>query len=89
MFINCSNMVEAPELPAAGLVGTIQAYIRMFYNCSKLNYVKCLADIDNASDTSEWLYGVASTGTFVKSASATDWPSGVDGIPTGWTVVDV
>ena len=45
----------------------------MFYNCSKMNYIKCLAtDISANEFTSGWLTSVASTGTFVKAASA-DW----------------
>lgn len=30
----------------------------------------------------------SSSGTFVKAASMNDWTSGVDGIPSNWTVVD-
>jgi hypothetical protein len=36
--------------------------------------------------TYNWVAGVASTGTFVKNASATWDVSGVNGIPSGWTV---
>ena len=35
-----------------------------------------------------WVYGVASSGTFVKQASTT-LPTGWSGIPDGWTVETV
>ena len=58
----------------------------MFNNCSKLNNIKCLAtDISATSCLTNWVKGVASSGTFVKDANTT-WPEGVSGIPTGWTV---
>ena len=61
----------------------------MFYNCNNLNYVKMLAtDISASSCLQAWLYGVASTGTFVKAASMTELPSGTSGIPANWTVED-
>ena len=37
--------------------------------------------------TNKWVSGVASSGTFVKNSAATWNVTGVDGIPTGWTVV--
>jgi hypothetical protein len=38
------------------------------------------------SYTSNWVSGVSSTGTFVKNAAATWDVTGVNGIPSGWTV---
>lgn len=84
MFYGCSNLQRAPELPAETLITS--CYNQMFYNCSKLNYVKCLAtDISAANSHNNWLYGVAASGTFVKPASMTGWPSGAAGIPSGWS----
>ena len=37
--------------------------------------------------TGEWVSGVAATGIFVKNSAATWETIGVDGIPTGWTVI--
>lgn len=87
MFYGCENLISGPTLPAAVL--TNNCYYRMFYNCKKLSRVKCLAttNIATSSSTSEWLINTAATGTFVKAAGAT-WPSGGNGIPSGWTVVD-
>ena len=87
MFYYCGNLVKAPTLPAATLV--YAAYQQMFDNCKKLNYVKCLATNISATDcTSSWLNQVAATGTFVKHPNMTSWPSGKDGIPRNWTVID-
>ncbi len=91
MFMNCTSLTTAPDLPAATLV--LGCYSTMFGGCTSLNYVKCLAtDISADYCTSDWLWGVAETGTFVKAAGMNDWPVGpdaygyVDGIPEGWTV---
>ena len=88
MFYGCTHLTTAPSLPAATLVQ--YCYYRMFYNCSSLNSVTCLAtDISAQSCTSEWLRNVASSGTFTKSESMTGWTSGVNGIPSGWTVKSI
>lgn len=87
MFYKCTSLTTAPELPATTLASL--CYFYMFYGCSNLNSVICLAtDISASSCTSSWLNGVSATGTFTKAASMNDWTTGVDGIPSGWTVVD-
>ena len=64
----------------------------MFYNCTKLNYIKALfTTTPSSSYTSNWIYGVSSTGTFVKSKDAT-WNTtpgalSTKGVPAGWTVI--
>ena len=88
MFLNCINLTTAPELPATTLAS--YCYGQMFYGCSKLNHVEALFTTDPLSvsdSTTDWLYGVADTGTFVKSSSATWDVSGSSGIPDGWTVI--
>ena len=61
----------------------------MFYGCTKLKYIKCLAtDISATNCTYNWVNGVASTGTFVKAAVIESWTTGDSGIPTGWTVLN-
>ena len=85
MFYGCSNLTTAPELPAPTLAQG--CYQEMFGGCSKLNYIKCLAtDISASNCLSNWVPGVASTGTFVKKPNMSRWPTGASGIPTGWTV---
>ena len=72
-------------LPATTLAE--HCYEEMFSGCAKLNYIKCLAtDILASYCTQGWLFNVASTGTFVKNASMTSWTTGVNGIPSRWTV---
>ena len=61
----------------------------MFYGCSSLNYIKCLATTPSTEYTSNWVDGVAASGTFIKNSAATWNVTGVDGIPSGWTVQDV
>lgn len=80
-----SALRNAPELPATTL--EVGSYYAMFTGCTLLNYVKCLAtDISAYNCTKGWLDDVAESGTFVKAAGMTDWTTGVNGIPTGWTV---
>ena len=87
MFEGCSSLTNAPALPATTL--KFMCYSNMFRNCTKINYIKCLAtDISAPSCTSNWVSGVASTGTFVKNPNMTSWTEGTSGIPTGWTVID-
>ena len=85
MFSYCYSLTAAPELPAKVL--TYYCYKSMFRHCPHLNYVKCLAtDISADSCTTDWLESVSETGTFVKDASMNDWTTGINGIPSGWTV---
>lgn len=85
MFYGCTSLTTAPELPATTLTSSCYQY--MFYGCSNLNYIKCLAtDISASSCTSNWVSGVKSSGTFVKNSTMTSWTTGVNGIPSGWTV---
>ena len=87
MFYNCTSLTTAPALPATTL--TNYCYQEMFYGCKKLNYIKCLAtDISANYCTEDWVGGVASTGTFVKNPNMSGWTTGINGIPTGWTVQD-
>ena len=97
MFSNCTSLVKAPELRATTLAEC--CYTSMFYGCSSLNEVNCYmpstiseediptytGDGSNAS-MEQWLKDVSSTGTFYTNKDA-DWPSGTNGIPTGWNRV--
>ena len=84
MFNKCTSLTQAPELPVTTLA--YGCYYEMFKGCTSLNKVTCLAtDLSAADCTTNWLSGVASSGTFTK-ASGADWSSGTSGIPAGWTV---
>ena len=88
MFSGCTSLTNAPELPATNLV--YACYRNMFTDCTNLNYIKILATNFSTNDNCfvNWVDGVASSGTFVKKANAT-FPSGVSGIPNGWTVQNI
>jgi hypothetical protein len=87
MFYYCSGLLEISNLPAKVLQA--QCYQSMFYGCSKLNYIKMLAtDISASNCLTSWVYNVSSTGTFVKASEMTSLPTGSNGIPSGWTVVN-
>ena len=87
MFSHCTRITTAPILSATTLARS--CYHHMFYGCSSLNYVKCLATDILADDcTYRWLNNVSSTGTFVKASGMNDWTTGMNGIPSGWTVQD-
>ena len=85
MFRECTSLTTTPALPATTLVKA--CYSGMFYGCSNLTSVTCNAtDISAIYCVNGWLYDVAAAGTFYKNASMNDWPTGEDGIPSGWTV---
>jgi hypothetical protein len=46
-------------------------------------------DISVSNCLNNWVYGVASTGIFVKMAAMTSLPTGNSGIPSGWTVENI
>lgn len=85
MFRGCSSLEDAPDLLATDL--STACYCKMFKDCTNLSYVKCLAinNINTNESTLEWLDGTAASGTFFKNSNAT-WPTGSNGIPSGWTV---
>ena len=85
MFKNCTSLTTAPVLPATLLKSRCYRY--MFQGCTNLNYIKAMfTTIPGTDYTKDWVSGVASSGTFVKNTAATWNVTGVDGVPTGWTV---
>ena len=93
LFSGCTNIVEVSEgfLPATTLVTT--CYSSMFSGCTSLNSITCLATNYKSGATgctSGWVKNVAANGTFYKSRNALAgiWPTGVNGIPSGWTVIN-
>ena len=85
MFKGCTNLTTAPVLKANSLA--YGCYQEMFYGCSRLNYIEMFATNISASNClTNWVYGVAPTGTFVKNKSATWNVIGVNGVPTGWVI---
>lgn len=91
MFYGCTSLTTAPILPATTLVSSIsdnehECYYCMFRGCSNLNYIKCLATDISAGGLTNWVNGVAASGTFVKATSMNNWTTGDNGIPSGWNV---
>ena len=86
MFKGCSSLIAAPVLPATELVEG--CYVDMFNGCSSLNCITCLANNPSYWYTGNWVSGVSGNGRFYKAFNVRTWPSGVDGIPNGWTVED-
>ena len=93
MFEGCVSLTRAPELPATTLAD--KCYESMFSGCTNLNSVTCLAtDISAENCVKDWLYGVASSGTFTKADGIAvgeigGWQTNnSSGIPSGWTVKD-
>ena len=91
MFVNCSKLISAPVLPAETLV--TGCYWQMFSGCTSLNSVTMLAtNIEATGCLTNWMEGVAATGTFIKAASLEQGtesgkiPTGASGIPSDWTV---
>lgn len=85
LFSYCTNLTNAPTLPATTLA--LHCYDYIFFNCSNLNYIKALfTTAPSYAFTSSWVFGVASTGTFVKNPEATWDVVGDSGVPSGWTV---
>ena len=86
LFKECKQLQKAPQIGHSNFTPGSVSYRYMFEGCSKLNYIKCLFN-QSPNVFKDWVKGVASTGTFVKHPNAT-WTTGVNGIPTGWTVID-
>lgn len=85
MFQQNNSVTTAPDLPATTLVNN--CYYGMFYQCSNLNYVKAMfTTTPSDSYTLGWLKQVSATGTFVKNSAAQWDVTGINGIPSGWTI---
>lgn len=83
MFEGCTSITRA-NLPDA-VNNDSSSLGRMFYGCSNLSYIKCMHSSVTAEGYTDWVYGVSFSGTFVKKRGVV-WPTGVNGIPEGWTV---
>ena len=87
MFHGCTKLTEAPELKAEKLA--YRCYNGMFFGCTILNSITMLAtDIDADGCLNSWVSGVANSGTFTKAEGMESLPTGISGIPSGWTVQD-
>ena len=91
LFLNCKNLVKAPDLLAGTLVyggsSNTGCYNNMFYGCTSLKYIKCLARSYSNTYFGSWVNNVPSVGTFVKYPGV-NWANGASGIPNGWTIIE-
>ena len=83
MFAGCTSLTNAPVLPATAL--TASCYTNMFSGCTSLVYIKAMFTTIASNSTTNWVSGVAASGTFVKNVSATWTTTGPNGVPDGWT----
>ena len=89
MFRGCTSLTlpNGFTLPATTLA--VSCYDSMFNGCTSLNVMRTLmTDISAYNCLSNWLNGVAATGDFYCDQNLTI-PTGVDGIPSGWTRHDI
>lgn len=98
MFSGCTSLEDVEinysgSLPDPGYFDSHTIFYRCFYNCTSLTRIKAMmTSLGNRSgrvQTMEWVTGVAATGTFIKNANATWDITGVNGVPTGWTIETV
>lgn len=84
MFYGCTNLVsvKCPNIVTLPTYG----FQKMFYGCTKLNRITMLAlDISATNCLDNWVYNVASTGILLKDPAMTTLPTGVSGVPSGWS----
>lgn len=89
MFFNCTNLTDSPIIKATSVSGN-DAFYEMFYGCGKMKYLVCdIMNEPSSSISSNWLGGVAATGTFYKNPNAT-WDQtitpGTSTVPSGWII---
>ena len=93
MFENCSALVNAPQLSATIMASNCCK--EMFRGCSSLsnievnfiNWSTFSDDTGRIDYTTDWVSGVASSGTFIKPSNLLAY-RGSDYIPNGWTIVN-
>ena len=86
MFSGCTGLTETPLLPATKLAAN--CYQSMFSGCEKLSYISAQFLDWNTSNnsTTDWVNGVAATGSFTCNSALDQSLEGPNYIPNGWTV---
>lgn len=86
MFYGCSSLINSPVLISKTL--TEDCYKDMFYGCESLSNIKCYNVVDISEYvSSDWVNGVASTGTFYINCKG-DWnnTNKASHIPENWII---
>ncbi|MDR0667631.1 MAG: leucine-rich repeat protein [Prevotellaceae bacterium] len=86
MFYKCIGLINVPDLPATSQVTS--CYTEMFSGCTSLQSIRVGATEWSITSAQNWVKDVPTGGTFTKP-NRTTIPTGVSGIPSGWTVVNV
>ena len=89
MFYDCYELDNSVVLPATTLANG--CYYGMFYNCYLLDNIEVgFSDFDSLvnDETTEWLYNVASTGTFKWPGATTGVTQDESHVPSGWTITN-
>ena len=87
MFSGCSNLSEAPILYANKIEE--ESYRGIFANCASVNKIYTyMTDITVYNCIYVWLVNTSPIGDLYCPAELTI-PTGVSGIPTGWTRHDI
>lgn len=90
MFYYCTSLVKSPKITyrLSGATDTVGTISKFFEGCSSLSEIEFYTPEISSVNPTNFSNGVSATGTFKKSAETT-WPIGINGVPTGWTVIDV
>ena len=88
MFMSCPELVETRLLPFNSINAYNGIYYGMFNGCSNLSkvYVALNSWGSQSNATTNWLNGVAATGTFICPAALDTTTRSVSRVPEGWTV---
>ena len=86
MFSNCTSLSAAPKLLATALANN--CYRTMFSNSSHLSVVDAsfTSWLDAGNATTDWLNGVAASGTFTCPAALDTTTRDASHVPAGWDV---
>ena len=83
MFAGCTSLIRAPHLPAMTLAEG--CYYGIFSRCSSLTEASIAATTTATNALTNWLDGVAASGTVYADPSFADLPTdSASGVPTGW-----
>lgn len=82
-FQSCTSLQKAPVLKPATLYDN--SYGNLFRDCTSLTEITVWATDFTSTSFSSWVRGITRTDGIIKCKSRS-LPSGVDGIPNGWTI---
>lgn len=83
MFSGCTSLVCSPDIMATSITRS-GGFDDLFNGCSSLKAITLHVTNWTAAYATGWVDGVSATGDFYNLGGATI-PSGVNGIPPGWT----